>query len=436
MYAKTWKTTVLALTAVGVLAAGCAEDDGGSGGGGGETAAGSPTAQSADPASQEVDLAALDTGTWPTEPAPRFGSATKDDITKIDGQRMAEFVVAPYEIDPVLTSPQSGPRVVESPRRMVDYLSGDAVKILMDESYLYGFMSPAKEPQPNLRQADRSLINGAWRFPDPETAKRAATLLHEKALSGTGGEPATAVDPATMPGTGPHMAGALVSRGKGSSMYGDPVATQSFTPHGDYVLYQCAEAPRGQEAWTAETVSKAVAAQGPWIDRFPQTPTKSQTGGAKPTFPVIDQDKLLIYAVPTPPGDDPGGDDKAVYGPRGMAHRSSGPAMVEKALTDTGSEHNAVARTTVHRTGDDAGAQTLLDTLTRADAGDGWTPSPAPKGLPTARCLAKDDEDGHHETCYVVQGRYVGHAEGTDKREVDQLTSAQYVILTKADQRA
>ena len=63
-------------------------------------------------------------------------------------------------------------------------------------------------------------------------------------------------------------------------------------------------------------------------------------------------------------------------------------------------------------------------------------PVPAPPNLPAARCLSEVTQNVTGYWCEVSYGRYVAELVGTDPKDVYQQTSAQYVIFTKADQKA
>jgi hypothetical protein len=117
---------------------------------------------------------------------------------------------------------------------------------------------------------------------------------------------------------------------------------------------------------------------------------------------MVDQDKILIYAIPETDDQAKLGDDQAVYGPRGMSHRSTNPPLTHRVLTETGSEHNAVAKTIVYRTTDDAGAQRIVEEFSNDLNSQGFTVAATPPGLPTARCFTQDTLNGTEDYCMAV----------------------------------
>ncbi|MET4610639.1 hypothetical protein ABIC28_001617 [Rhodococcus sp. PvR044] len=421
MRTTTWMPRAAAVLCAGVLLAGCSN-----------TTDDQPTAKSGgDAVTTAVDPAALDTGSYPTSAAPEFGRATKDDIIEVEGQRLAEFTVVPFEVDPELTMSKMPTMVMRSGKNLGAIISGAAGDIASNYKMLYGYASTAATNTPNVTDPSRSIVHAVMRFNNPEDAAAAAREIHTNLTtvdSGSGiGTPQTI---GILPNT-------LVSTSEHSFNAGPEVSVNAFTPHGDYLIYTWASAPAAQKDWTAKAVSKALDLQGPMIDKFPAQPTKEQNGGKSADFPVIDQDKVLIYAIPEQDAQAKLGDDMAAYGPRGMSHRSTNPPLTYRVLTETGSDHNAVAKTTVYRAKDDAGAKRIVDEFVNDLTSQGFATAPSPQRLPNATCVTKDTTQGSVDYCMVANGRYVGEASGLDnKKDVDQQISAQYLILEKADQNA
>lgn len=408
-----------AVLCAGLLLAGCG------------SASSEPKAGSGGDAAPAVDAAALDTGSYPTSPAAEFGKATPENIVEVEGQRLAEFTVAPFEIDPELTAGKMPTMVMRSGKNLGVVVGSAAGDIAANRNMLYGYVSTAATNTPNVTDPSRSVVNAVLRFGSPDDAAAAAREIHTQLTTvddGTGTETAEKVD--VLPNT-------LVSTQEGTSNAGATTSVNALTPHGDYLLYSWAQAPAGQKDWTAKAIAKAVSLQGPLIDKFPAQPTKAQNGGVSAEFPMVDQDRILIYAIPEADAQAKLGDDMAAYGPRGMAHRSTNPPLTHRVLTETGSEHNAVAKTTVYRAADDAGARTIADEFAGDLAAQGFSEAPSPQGLPDAKCVTKDTVRGTEIYCMVVNGRYVGEAAGLDdKKDVDRQIAAQYLILEQADQNA
>lgn len=420
MPTTTWITRAGVLLCAGALLAGCSSSD--------EPAA---VAKSGGDTATSVDPAALDTGSYPTEPSAAYGTATEDTILDVETQRLAEFVVVPFEVDPELVQVKMPTMVMRSPDNLGVVLAGNAPEIARANDMLYGYVSTAATQTQGINDPSRSLVQGVIRFGSADGAAAAAQQLHtDVTTNDTGGGIETPESIAILPNT-------LVSTSATEYDAGPEVSANAFTAHGDYLLYTYAQAPADQKDWTAKAVATALDLQSPLIDRFPATPTKEQRNGAPPELPLMDQDKILIYAIPENDEQAQGGDDMAVYGPRGMAHTSTNPPLTYKVLSETGSEHNASYKTIVYRAKDDAGAQRILDDFTADQIAAGYTNDASPQGLPDAKCVSQDTAAGTQHYCTVAVGRYVGEASALDdKKDVDQQISAQYLILQKADQNA
>lgn len=421
MRTTTWMPRAAAVLCAGVLLAGCSSTDD------------QPTAKSGGDAATTaaVDPAALDTGSYPTSPAPEYSRATPDNIVEVEGQRLAQFMVVPFEVDPELTVGKMPTMVMRSGKNLGVVISNAAGDIANDHNMLYGYVTTAAINTPKITDPSRSVVHAVMRFGTPEEAAAAAREIHTEITTvddGAGIHKPETID--VLPNT-------LVSTRENSFAAGPEISVNALTPHGNYLIYTYANAPAAQKDWTAQAVAKALSLQGPLIDKFPATPTKEQNGGKPAELPMVDQDKILIYAIPEADAQAQLGDDLAVYGPRGMSHRSTNPPVTYRVLSETGSEHNAVSKTTVYRAKDDAGAQRIVEEFTNDLTSQGFTHAPSPQGLPNATCVTNDTTRGTADYCMVVKGRYVGEANGLDnKKDVDQQISAQYLILDKADQNA
>ncbi len=388
-------------------------------------AASSPVAGSSAPSasSTAINTAQLDTGTYPTSPSAPFGFATAPDpeIVGAEGQRLAEFVSLPSEIDPEMTEPGLPTGVV--------FGTGDLTKVFAStpvadaagvRGLVTGFFTSAGQPRKKVSDKTRSLTQLVLRYNSPAAAAAAATAMNRASVSrpANGGIAFAPAPLADLPGT-------LVSRAGGQFP-----GMRAFTAHNSYVISTAVVAPPGQERAMESIVRTAVAQQVPLIDKFPATPIVPGT----PSRIKLDQNKILIYAIPETDGQMLGGLARGVYGPRGMAS-VAGPEIL-KTLQDNGSEHNAVWRSTVYRATTDEDASDILDKLVEQDLAAGYTRGESPRGLPTATCVTQDTASGQQNNCYVAEGRYVGATYDRDAAKARQMISAQYLILTKADQTA
>ncbi|WP_254900709.1 hypothetical protein [Rhodococcus sp. 1168] len=422
MRTKTWMVRVGALACAGALLTGCSTDG---------SADGEPVAKSGGD-NAAVDPAGLDTGSYPTDPAPEYGRAADDTILDVETQRLAEFTVAPFEVDPGLSKVGMPTMGLRSSANIGVIINGGAPDIAKKHDFLYGYSTTASTPVPTVTDPSRSIVHVVMRFATAEGATAAAREIHNDLITVDSDD--TGLD---KPETIAILPNTLVSTSEHNFNAGPEVSVNAFTAHGTYVLYTYASAPADQKDWTATAVAKALDLQGPLIDQFPATPTKEQRGDKPAELPVMDQDKILIYAIPEEDDESQLGNDMAAYGPRGMAHRSTNPPLTYRVLTEAGSKNNAVYKTTVYRASDDEGAQKIMNEFHNDLTSQGYTEAPSPQGLPDARCVTKDTVQGTQDYCMIANGRYVGEASGLDnKKDVDQQISAQYLILAKADQNA
>ncbi len=390
------------------------------------------TGASSSATTPSIDVAALDTGGYPTSPRPPFGESTQENIQAIEGQRMAQYVLVPFEVDADLTRSTMPTYVITGARSLLPVMATDVADVPANSYLVGGFVSTAGNSTANLRSGTaRALNNVVLRYLTPADALAAARQMAEKTAA------FTKTEVTTLPG----LPNTLVIRGSS----GDNRQIMAFTPHRSYLLYQWYQTTTAQQDRLEPTIRKAVELQTPMIDRFPATPTKAESaaGNTNPRKVMIDQNHILIYALPYT--DDemtantgvmaPGATRRAVYGPRGMAHTSNDPVTDFRLLTDVGSTANASEKSVVYRATTDAGATTILDTFVASSHNRGWTDISGPPGLPIARCQV-DPTGASFYHCLVQVGRYVGEVSLDDKQDTYRQISAQYVILTKADQNA
>jgi hypothetical protein len=390
-------------------------------------------------AAPEIDIASLDTGDFPTDPSPPFGTVDSNDpvITDLEGQRMAEFVTIPFEVVPGATEPEQPTAVIRSEKFLDSPFGGRedmaAASSPPDAPLIAGFVATASTPAVKNTDPKTTITEMVLRYATPAAATAAA-----QAMNDVSHQPAAEFTRAFAPATVPELPNSLSSTWSyaGDPGLGAPSSGLSvFTPHNSYVIYTNVSVPTGDAATLPSIVSKALSLQLPLIDTFPPTPTRSQNGGVAPTI-QIDQNNILIYAIPNTDEYQAYGTNRAVYGPRGLALQFTDPALVLKTLQDVGSDHNATWKTTVTRAKTEDGAKKIITDFVNSDLSLGSRRDDPPKNLPIAQCVVKDEAIGQVTSCYVQVGRYVGQLTDLDKTTVDQAISAQYVILTKADQNA
>ncbi|MGU3436364.1 hypothetical protein ACNHUS_25520 [Actinomycetes bacterium M1A6_2h] len=392
-------------------------------------------------AAPEIDIASLDTGDFPTDPSPPFGTVDSNDpvITDLEGQRMAEFVTIPFEVVPGATDPDRPTAVIRSAASLQEPFGGredmGAASSTPEGGLISGFVATGSTVAVKNSDPKTTITEMVLRYVSPAAATAAAQAMHDVSH-----QPAAEFTRAFAPATVPELPASLASTwsyaGGDGVVGGAPSSGLSvFTPHNAYVIYTNVSVPTQDAGTLPSIVNKALSLQLPLIDQFPPTPTRSQNGGVAPTI-QIDQNNILIYAIPNTDEYQSFGTNRAVYGPRGLALQFTDPALVLKTLQDVGSDHNATWKTTVTRAKTEDGAKKIINDFVNSDLSLGSQRDDSPKNLPIAQCVVKDETIGQVVSCYVQVGRYVGQLTDLDKTTVDQAISAQYVILTKADQNA
>lgn len=420
MRARTLLATTAAITCITGLTA-CTSTTDGTGVAASSSGASASTATSA--SSTAVNTAQLDTGTYPTSPSAPFGFATAPDpeIVGAEGQRLAEFVTIPSEIDPEMTDVGLPTGVVFGTNNLRSVFASKAVADAAGvKGLVTGFFTSAGQPKKKISDKTRSLTQLVLRYNSPAAANTAAIAMNNASIA----RPADG-EIAFAPATIANLPGTLVSRASGQFP-----GMRSFTAHNSYVISTGVAVPPGQEGSAESIIRTAVAKQIPLIDRFPATPI---VPGVKSRI-KLDQNNILIYAIPETDGQMLGGLTRGVYGPRGMAS-VEGPEILT-TLQDNGSEHNAVWRSTVYRATTESDASEILTKLVDRDLAAGYSRGGSPAGLPTATCVTQDTASGQQNNCYVAEGRYIGATYDRDAAKARQMISAQYLILTKADQTA
>ena len=371
-----------------------------------------------------VDVAALDTGEYATEPHEPFGKADDSNGLDFETQRMAEFLVMPFEIDPALTERTELP--LQSIRSAAENqpLTEEERAALDENRFLYGVTSggdvPTAEGDPT-----HQMMYQVLRFPTPEDADRAATQLASAA-----GEDSAPVEVPRHPDALAHT--------RSTGVDGD-FTVVTYQPHGEYVLLSQVRAPESDRDASLERTADFIDVQTPMIDGFygVEASAAPRSPEAPKVDTTIDQNEILRYTVPTLEDDETagGGHNMGAFGPRGFALMADHAEPTMNVLTEADAKHTGSWATTLFRAGSDEQAETLEQDLMKMETDDGASDAESPKGLPNATCLKEPISSGIVHTCFVRVGRYLGLSQKLDDRAtVDQQISAQYVILQKADQ--
>ncbi|MDH3013825.1 hypothetical protein QEN44_21985 [Gordonia alkanivorans] len=332
---------------------------------------------------------------------------------------MGDYVVLPSEVNPDLTvyeHPNGGFGTNPKDRSAFSDVTNISPTIAANDALLGGFVSSFGNLESTARTNDREVLqNMVLRYRSPQDATVAQDSIY-RIYQGVAAkkEPNMVVVPLEgSPGTIVQYYQGAKPPQRSNRVY--------ITAYKDYVLIEHYVGPVAKIPATDATIRDLISRQKTLLDEFEPNPTSEA--------PLIDPHSLLIYALPA--GNAPG----AVWGPRGMAHRQGDPLDIFTVLDETKSL-TAIQGSAVVRADTPDGARRVFDSFARDMVKDGtFSQAASPPGFPTATCL-KDDSKSNHFVCMMTLGRYYAQVVGQTLKSAQQAVSAQYLILTTADQNA
>ena len=289
-------------------------------------------------AGPSVDISKLDAGPYPTEPSQPLG-VTGDPLrgVLVEAQRMANNVVGPWEVDSTLTKWFGfGATVLQNAGDLAQLGPEPFAAAAGQHGFVNGFVSA------RTAEGQKILLNAVLRFPDPGAATAAATEFGD--IAAKTGERCAARADAGPPG---HARRRAIRQTEGATgkRWG---AVRAFTPHGQYVFMQLAQAIDGTDP-ALGLVAKTVDLQGPVIDKFRATDLSEfgdisldPTGLLARTLPVPDKEATTIQDT--------------TYEQRGALHFQNDPARSATLFSETGTDLVAMAKTNVYQTKDSESA--------------------------------------------------------------------------------
>jgi hypothetical protein len=391
-------------------------------------------------------VALMDTGNYPTTARGAYGTAgTQADGLILESNRMAGFVVGPWEVDSVLryrdpfrTAPMSSLGYLHMYLGFLKKGSGgqNLDDIAAKHGYITGF-STARNPQvyPLDKYVDGrwlGLTNEVMRFPDAGSAAAAATEMaaapNPPPLQYGSGRPVPIDDHPEA------IASAFTDTDETSAV------VASFTAHGPYVLYQQARAGREPLSDPVNKARDLVATtlhdEERAIDRFvPTDPTKLADLPEDPSGWLAARTIFPLDSKDSPAGE-------GVWQPTSWLHFEDDPVDSATLFTKAGVETVAQGLTTVYQARDATGAavvadQFAADTRSVIDV----QPISGVPGLPSAQCFERKagsapagaplplEQAAWHFRCIARADRYAFTAFSAQEKDVKQQISAQYRIL-------
>ncbi|RAV08209.1 hypothetical protein DQP55_19785 [Mycolicibacterium sp. GF69] len=372
------------------------------------TVEGAAVRPSGGPSGPVLDFDQLDSGRFPTTPRDALGVAG-DPMAGVvlEGQRLADHVIGPWEVDAALTG-WFGLGALVLPRAEALALIGpvNVAAAASRHDFVTGFATTRTEKNKQI------LLNAVLRFADDGAAQAAADDMGEAISQPQGADgPAPKLE---IPGHPDARASSHTGTDRDIGKFG---AVRSFTAHGPYVLMQLAQATAGVDA-AAQLVGKTIDLQAPEIDKFRATDPSELADIS------IDPTGLLARTLPLE-GRDPTFTKGATYERRGALHFQTDPVRSAKLFSDTGVDLVAMGGTTVYETEDRQGAEGVVEEFF-AEVSTTARPANPVRDMPGSRCLRMDDDSFY---CLATADRYAIETSAPTLLAAQQMTAAQYIML-------
>lgn len=328
----------------------------------------------------------------------------------LEGQRLANHVIGPWEVDSALTEWFGlGAMVLPRPEALALIAPVNVAAAAGRHDFVTGFATTRTEKNKLV------LLNAVLRFADDDAAAAAADDMGEVVVQeqGTDG-PAPKLE---VPGHPEARASSHTGSDPDIGKFG---AVRAFAARGPYVLMQLAQATAGVDA-AAQLVAKSIDLQAPEIDKFRATDPSELADIS------IDPTGLLARTIPLD-GRDPTFTKGGTYERRGALHFQSDPVRSAKLFSDTGVDLVAMAGTTVYQAEDAEGAEGVVEEFVDEVSPTAQPANPVPS-MPDSRCLRPDDGSFY---CLATADRYAIETSGPTLLAAQQMTAAQYIMLMSA----
>lgn len=355
-----------------------------------------------------VSAAQLYVGSYPIAPRPPLGRAGDPKTgAVVDAQRLADYVVGPWDADKELVEPYlSTFYLLDTPMTLAQF-SPDAMALQAEShGFVNGFASARQATDKHV------MINAVLRFPDEAAATAAATAMNtataQQSIRGV------TPTPATIPGHPATVASTYPFTPTGSDR--EWAVIRAFTPHGPFVFMQLVQSAEGLDQ-AATLVQKAIDAQRPRVDEFVPAPPDALADVE------LDPTGLLVKTLPV--ASNPNSTKNAVYSARGAMHFQTNPVESKTLFTDTGVKAVAMGAANVYQARNPGSALMIVNAFSKEILSAGEAAAAVPN-LPESHCATR----GKAFYCVALAGEYAVEVNGEALPDVQQRTAAQYVLLT------
>ncbi|MCB0929399.1 MAG: hypothetical protein KDB70_16120 [Mycobacterium sp.] len=395
------------LAAVGLLLSGCAQVHSGS-------------AQRADGYdANAVNPALLDTGNYPTRPRTPLGTAgTVAAGAILEGHRMADHVVIPFQVDPALTSKVIvNCDVLNTPESVGQSLfTKGLTPAVAAHNFVTGFVAANTG----------TLQNAVLMFASDEDAAAAAAAMMTAVTTQTSPTDHTpiSVTPIVIPGYADTAAVQWTVRYE--SLKSSDTLMAAVTGHGRYVLLQRLYVQQSSANDPMTLVSRTLDQQIPLIDGF--TPTAPDQLVNLPMDPSGLQARMI-----TPKKDERTAFNGSFGRHAALLFQPNWPVAAQKTFDELGVDLLINEDGVATRTKDAASAQKYLDWEATSQTTYGWHAIDGVAALPAARCQRKEPEYSSDTVtfwCGVAVDRVVLEITSSYENDAKQKLAASYLMLT------
>ncbi|MFV1501332.1 hypothetical protein [Mycobacterium kansasii] len=369
----------------------------------------------APPGTDDVDVAVLDTGNYPTTARPALGDAGNPiEGGLVESRRMATSVLGPWEADPsLLVYDQLATGVVKGPKTVNFFLGSPIGDGLADHNFVAGFSSARHTSTGSYLGA----VNVVLRLASAGDAAAAAAAMAASAVSLTfafADKPVT-TQPFSIP-RHPETA-AVTYRSHDPRSGAERFSVTAITAHGPYVLCQAADSAESAQR-AAQLIATTLELQQPLIDKFSPTPVDQLA-----QLP-LDPTGLLAHTLP--PAKDNTTVEDGIYDQLGIRHFQGDPVRAQALFKSVGLQQGSyTAAARVYQTADAGAAGRIVAELADQAAAT-LKPAAGVAGMPKARCF----KSTLGYWCVASAARYAFEVQSPHEADAAQMVAAQYRILT------
>lgn len=383
------------------------------------------------PSEEKVDTSMLSPGPYRTVARVAPESSVGPDVRWLrEAQRMAGYIPDPVDIDSELTTKTDPTGVLRNGASLVNAESGgigaNDLGALADVAGKYHFLGGFSTARGNDQGVNsRYLVNSLLRFPDPESAARAAMEMKQAVMDWNNNPKYSSVT-----GLGPPTDVAVRGYPDARAFYFPTGMVSSWYATGPLVAHTVAVDPEKPADAVSQRVTKALDAQADLLRDF--VPTAAENLSTL----TIDRDGILARTLAFREGQSINTSQEAYYSARGILHFAENGTLYRNMLRDNGVDLAAYNNAVVLRARDREGAWHLQSGWLQSHRKgyDGYDPQ---IGQPAITCVKK--RDSHDDTaeklastrfqCAITFGRYMAEVSSGQELDIKQRASAQLALL-------